>query len=347
MPFMSSLMSSDKQFKDKVLALESQIQQLKAAINTLNQDRDKKEVAIASLAREKAEVTIELLKQRKSNQTLLKQLEDERKFYFKEKEIYCQEINQFKKLKQALSDTTQNHPLVNEAAVEPYKKETEKIKGTLNKVLEANYNIGIKFLRMKNTNSSLKDELKSIKLDHKKCSNDYKIKIDQLTDKLNELLVQDHLNTPSSSSNKKYLHLVKQNSCLVHENLNLQLQVDNLNSKCQKLNLEKTNSRLTNYIKHENPKRVRKTGTNEASRSAAPSTLTNQEEILKLFDCHNLPGVSDVSDYNSSKSTQKSLGKVSGKKRFQATGNSSLGSVTSRNLVRVNSSPELSKANSF
>lgn len=162
---------------------------------------------------------MELLKQRRSNGNLLKQLEDERKFYYKEKEIFCHEMSQFKRLKQVLS----NSALAKDdlASVEQYKKEIAMIKQTLNQTLEANYNLSIKFLRMKNTKTCLKTELKTRQLEHEKVQfcfglfyfvivflfqlvNDYKAKIQHLSEELNDL-IQERLNSPISCSNKKYL----------------------------------------------------------------------------------------------------------------------------------------------
>lgn len=160
------------------------------------------QVAIAKVAREKEKITMELLKQQRSNKNLLQQLEEERQFYYKEKELYCQEMNQFKKLKQTLSNTSSKKDL----PVEHYKKEMEKIKQTLNQTLEANYNLSIKFLRMKNTKTCLKTELKTMQLEHEKLVNDYKTKIHELAQELNDL-IQEKLGTPISGSSKKYLHV--------------------------------------------------------------------------------------------------------------------------------------------
>lgn len=161
-------------------------------------------MAIAKVAREKEKITMELLKQQRSNKNLLHQLEEERQFYYKEKELYCQEMNQFKKLKQTLSNTTTSS--TKDLPAEQYKKEIEKIKHTLNQTLEANYNLSIKFLRMKNTKTCLKTELKTMQLEHEKLINDYKTKIHELAQELNDL-IQEKLGTPISGSSKKYLHV--------------------------------------------------------------------------------------------------------------------------------------------
>lgn len=149
----------------EIEALKDQITNLKAAINALQEDTEKKEIAIAKLAREKEKLHLDLLKQKRSNNSLAKQLEDEREFYFKEKEIYCQEMNECKKIKRLMSSSSVTGD--NKSVVE-YKADIVKLKQTLNQTLEANYNLSIKFLRMKNTKTCLKTELKTMKLEHEK-----------------------------------------------------------------------------------------------------------------------------------------------------------------------------------
>ncbi|VEN43594.1 unnamed protein product [Callosobruchus maculatus] len=160
-------------------------------------------------------------------------------------------MNECKKLKLRLSSSAVSSEL---KSAEDYKKEILKLKQTLNDTLEANYNLSIKFLRMKNTKTCLKTELKAMKLEHDKLQNDYKARIESLTAELNTIL-DEKLDSAISPSSKKYMQLVKQNSCLVYENLCLQLEVDNLNLKLEHMKLEKTrsetNSRLS-YMHHDN-----------------------------------------------------------------------------------------------
>ncbi|KAH1017633.1 rho GTPase-activating protein gacN isoform X1 [Dendroctonus ponderosae] len=366
----SNFMSEEQQLAVEIKALKEQIENLKAAISALQGDTEKKEVAIAKIAREKEKITMELLKQQRSNKNLLQQLEDERKFYYQEKETYCQEMNQFKKLKQALSGTSMASK--SEPSVEQYKKEMAKVKHTLNQTLEANYNLSIKFLRMKNTKTCLKTELKTMQLEHEKLLNDYKTKIHNLSQELDDL-IQERLSTPISCSSKKYLHLVKQNSCLVYENLCLQLEVDNLHLKFEKLRLNKTRSETNNrlkYIKHETSRsksaskqqkkvRIKEERPEKLERdiSNLPSTSHAHEQIQKIFERHQLPGIPDIKIIDSKSHIssvqpqkvagylQRDLRKTSEKPNsrlalFQISSSSSKTS-TNHTLVRVRSSPEI------
>ncbi|XP_056641511.1 uncharacterized protein LOC130448252 [Diorhabda sublineata] len=234
--------------KNELDALKDQISNLKVAIQTLQNDTEQKDIYIANLAREKEKITLDLLKTKRSNVSLAKQLEDERKFYFKEKELYCHEMNEFRRLKRQWSNSSIAQ---NEKTIEECRHEILKLKQTLNQTLEANYNLSIKFLRMKNTKTCLKTELHAMRLEHEK--NDYKTKIENLSLELNDL-VNEKLNASISPSSKKYLQLVKQNGCLVYENLCLQLDVDNLNFKMEKLKCHQSKSSSNEHLKYINHK---------------------------------------------------------------------------------------------
>lgn len=149
----------------EISALKDQINTLKQAVASMQEDTEKKDKALASLAREKEKLASDLKKQRRSNSSLKQQLEDERDFYFKEKQLYCQEMNDCKELKQKLIESqtqlSRGDNLDN-------KNEVTKLKEALNQTLQANYNLSIKFLRMKNTKTYLQNTLKTINEEHKK-----------------------------------------------------------------------------------------------------------------------------------------------------------------------------------
>lgn len=160
-------MAEEALLKNELDALKEQISHLKLAINTLQEEIEQKEIHIGNLAHEKEKITLDLLKTKRSYTNLEQQLKDERKFYFNEKQIYCQEMNECKKLKQLISNTGLSSE---DKSIEEYKEEIGKLKQTLNQTLQANYNLSIKFLRMKNTKTCLKSELQAIQLEHEKVS---------------------------------------------------------------------------------------------------------------------------------------------------------------------------------
>lgn len=144
----------------ELLLLKGQIGSLQTAVTSMQNETEKKEVAIANLAREKERLACDLRKQQRTNHTLKQQLEEEREFYYKEKELYCQEMNDCKKLKKSLKHGD------HKSQVDYYKKEVAKLKDSLTQTLEANYNLSVKFLRMKNTKYCLKNRLKKMEVIH-------------------------------------------------------------------------------------------------------------------------------------------------------------------------------------
>ncbi|XP_045475093.1 polyamine-modulated factor 1-binding protein 1-like isoform X2 [Harmonia axyridis] len=226
--------------------LEDQIENLKAVVANLRDDVEKKEKGIAKLAREKEKISLDLMKQKRSNTNVLKQLEEERKFYFQEKEMYCNEMREMKELKKSMS---KSHTSLVERPSQELKNELENTKLKLKQTLEANYNLSIKFLRIKNTKAFLKNEMIKMKIEHEKIFNDLKAKIETMSSEVEDIVDhRSHLYT--SPSNRKYVQLVRQNSSLVHENLCLQMEVDRLNSQFDKIKLKYTKSETNNRLKY-------------------------------------------------------------------------------------------------
>lgn len=151
--------SNSKNLEAEINALKEQIAILQLTVGNMQEDTEKKEVALANLAREKESLSSDLRKQKRSNTSLKQQLEDEREFYYKEKEKYCHEMNECKKMKQQIAEVD---------GVEKYKNEISRLKVALQQTLEANYNLSVKFLRMKNTKTFLKERLRIIEEEHQK-----------------------------------------------------------------------------------------------------------------------------------------------------------------------------------
>lgn len=147
--------------------LKDQIGKLQNIVNNMQNDTEMKEEAIANLAREKEKLSCELFKEKRSNATLKEQLEEEREFYFKEKEVYCREMSEMKKLKKKVQEEKNKEKHDDEETLH-LKKEVIKLKEVINQTLEVNYNLSVKFLRMKNTKYCLKNRLKKLQSKHEK-----------------------------------------------------------------------------------------------------------------------------------------------------------------------------------
>lgn len=148
-------------------ALKDQVSMLQLAVNAMQEDADKKEKAVASLSREKEQLASDLRKLQKANANLKQQLDDEREFYYNEKEKYCQEMNSCKNIKKQMLEKqsyVSNEHFSEE--MQRYKKQISQLKEALNQTLEANYNVSIKFLRMQNTKTFLKARLQSLEEEH-------------------------------------------------------------------------------------------------------------------------------------------------------------------------------------
>lgn len=148
-------------------ALRDQVSMLQLAVNAMQEDADKKEKAVANLSREKEQLACDLRKLHKANANLKQQLDDEREFYYNEKEKYCHEMNSYKNIKKQMLEKRSSVSNENSSEeIQAYKKQISQLKEALNQTLEANYNVSIKFLRMQNTKTFLKARLQSLEEEH-------------------------------------------------------------------------------------------------------------------------------------------------------------------------------------
>lgn len=157
------VVESNKNIEQEISALKEQIAILQLTVRSLQDETETKDVALANLAREKESLSSDLRKQKRSNTNLKQQLQDEREYYYKEKEKYCQEMNDCKRIKQQITEVEEE-----KSECERYKNEIGKLKTALNQTLQANYNLSVKFLRMKNTKMFLKERLKVLEEEHQK-----------------------------------------------------------------------------------------------------------------------------------------------------------------------------------
>lgn len=224
---------STAKFQSELLLLKSQIESLQISVHHMQTDNATKEKALAAATRDKEQLSVDLKKQRRSNANLKQQLEDERSFYYKEKEQYCQEMNSVKKQHAATPLSAQ--------------KEIAELKNTLNQTLEANYNLSVKFLRMKNTKLALTKQINKLTSQHEESSKYCKNKVEELENHMNSL-IHEEFYKPIPPSSKKYLHLLKNNGTLIHENLQLQQEVDRLHADIERIKVNnirnETNSKL-------------------------------------------------------------------------------------------------------
>ncbi|XP_063919872.1 protein Daple-like isoform X2 [Zophobas morio] len=308
-------MTTDASLIKEVDSLKAQVDGLKDALNALKLDTENKEIKLAKLAREKEKLSMSLAKVRRSNDNLAQQLESERNFYYKEKESYCQEMNEYKKLKKVLSNS--NISTRNDG------EEVSKLKKTLEHTLQTNYNLSVKFLRMKETKNLLVKTLDQTEEEHKRVVEDFRYKIDTLTSEFKEILNQK-FDAPLSPSNKKYLQLVNQNSSLVYENLYLQMQLDQVNLKLRRDKIlqtkSETNARIQQTAKEKRAKKLRSPHRSEDCKIIKIFEREKQERKLQLpvvnesklevFQVSEVQSRSSVADLTGSRKRSRSAPKI-------------------------------------
>lgn len=194
--------TSRMSFENEISALKEQIAILQLTVKSMQDDTEKKEVALANLAREKESLSSDLRKQKRSNSSLKQQLQDEREYYFKEKERYCQEMNDCKRIKKQIAEVDEE-----KLEIEKYKNEITRLKTALSQTLEANYNLSVKFLRMKNTKTFLKERLKTLEDEHQKAIAELKREVQDLKDTIKDVISKE-FQLPISPSHKKFLKVI-------------------------------------------------------------------------------------------------------------------------------------------
>lgn len=106
--------NSANNFEKEISNLRDQITALQVNISTLHVESENKERAVAKLAREKEQLSIDLQKEKRSSTGLKQQLDEEREFYFKEKKQYCHEMNECRKIKKEWKNNLHSLPVHNE-----------------------------------------------------------------------------------------------------------------------------------------------------------------------------------------------------------------------------------------
>ncbi|KAK5644567.1 hypothetical protein RI129_005867 [Pyrocoelia pectoralis] len=260
----------------------------------MQEDAEKKERALANVEKEKQELYSNLKKEKRSSTNLKQQLQDERDFYFKEKEHYCQEMNDCRKLKKKLSESiiSKQEKETNVEILE-CKTQITKLQEALNQTLEANYNLSVKFLRMKNTKTNLKHRLKQHDLDHKKGMDNLVKQVNSVKTNLEEVIDKRFM-FPISPSNRKYLQVIKENGLLMYDNLCLQMEIDRLTQRIDRIKYSQSNKDIKQKYKFISKNATTQTGEQHSSAKLKKSQqnviLTSVREekshskVIKVFE---------------------------------------------------------------
>lgn len=288
----------------ELTSLREQMSILQLAVNSMHEDAEQKDKVLSDLEKEKSELRAHLKREKRSSTSLQKQLQDERAFYYKEKEHYCQEMNDCKKLKKKLSETLTNKQEVDTVSeLLECKSRMATLQNSLNETLEANYNLSVKFMKMKNTKTFIKKRLKQHDLEHKKTMERLMSQVNDIKDDLAEV-VDDRFTLPVSPSNKKYLHVIKQNGVLMYEKLCLQMQIEDLHKQIDDFKLAQFNKEskskfksLRKDITTQTDLQSREEHSKVKHRTLRTKNKQSQEDktaITKIFEKTAKPGIPNI-----------------------------------------------------
>lgn len=188
---------------------KEQLISFETALTSLQEKLDAKDRLINNINKEKERILSDLKKYKRANCNLKQQLEDERAYYLKEKEYYCKEMSVNKKMQKNKTEQEKSSEDLIEKLKEfdCLKEEVSKLKSVLNETLEANYNLSIKFLRMKNTKYTLKARFKKDQTENAKIISDLTKNLITLKEDT-DFIIQNKFKEKLSPSNKKYLQVL-------------------------------------------------------------------------------------------------------------------------------------------
>ncbi|GLV32294.1 hypothetical protein CBL_00995 [Carabus blaptoides fortunei] len=218
------------------VSLKDQANSMQKFISSLQEQLTAKDQELVALKQERDQLVRDLRKHKKFYTTVRQQLEDERDFYMKEKEYFCKEITDSKKIRQQHTEHLKHMSDITEQVKELdiVRTELSKLKVYLNETLEANYNLSIKFLRMKNTKYSVQTRLRKMQAENARLVGDLQQKLDDTRVEMLHI-ISERFTQSLPPSNKKYLQVVKQNTQLVHENLTLNIELCNMVNNIERI----------------------------------------------------------------------------------------------------------------
>ncbi|XP_046753102.1 girdin-like [Diprion similis] len=251
----------ESQLFDEVVELRQQVADLNQTIAHVEAAVQLKDTQLEGLQRDNERLSSELKKQQRCNRNLKlsfykqnestlipEQLDDERFFYQKEKEHFCEEMQNHKTCKRMDAGSTrslQQQKKEFERIQEALEEENKQMREELVEKSETTYNLCIKFLRMKHAKDSLRQKLDQLLREHLQVMAEMMEKLDEAREELN-IIVSEKFQEPVHLSKAKFLQVVQRNSRLVHENAALKLQSHQLTQNIEKLKSEAQKTRTIN-----------------------------------------------------------------------------------------------------
>ncbi|XP_024945066.1 uncharacterized protein LOC107272034 isoform X2 [Cephus cinctus] len=262
---------------EEITTLRQQVVHLNRNVVELENTVQLKENQLENAHRETERLSLELKKQQRCNRNLKQQLDDERFFYQKEKEHFCEEMQNHKaKCFGSTFKAQQQQQREFEKIHDGLEEENKQLRDELIEKSETTYNLCIKFLRMKHSKDSLRQKLDQLLREHLQVMADMMEKLDEARKELN-IIVSEKFQEPLPMSKAKFLQVVQRNSRLVHENATLKMHIQQLTQNVEKLKSEAQKTKTINVDARTIAKltmQCRRKHNEESTKASAPQSYS-------------------------------------------------------------------------
>ncbi|XP_035733163.1 uncharacterized protein PF11_0207-like [Vespa mandarinia] len=284
-------------------SLRRQVANLTETIADLQNNIYTKDIQLENMRKDGERLSAELKKQQRCNRNLKQQLDDERYFYQREKDHFCEEIQRHK------NKCTNNGLKLQEQRWKELKEirdsldeENKQLREELAEKSEITYNLCIKFLRMKHAKDTVRHKFDQLHREHLRVMEEMMEKLDEAREELN-VIISEKFQEPLPVNKVKFLQVVQRNTRLVYENATLRVQIQHLTQSLNK---------LKNYT--EKPKAI-KVDARIIAKLATQSRRRQDSEIIRkcvATSCVTQPV--NISASNSSTNNSKSADKTTNEK---------------------------------
>ncbi|KAK2576832.1 hypothetical protein KPH14_005465 [Odynerus spinipes] len=232
----SSENSEGSVVEDELTALRRQVKDLSETIADLRRTIYTKDIQLENMRKDGERLSAELKKQQRCSRSLKQQLDDERYFYQREKDHFCEELQRQRNRStgSGASKLQQQRLKEFEEAKDALDEENKQLREELAEKSETTYNLCIKFLRMKHAKDTFRRKLDQLHREHLRVMEETMEKLDEAREELN-VIVSEKFQEPLPINKAKFLQVVQRNTRLVYENATLRVQIQHLTQSLNKL----------------------------------------------------------------------------------------------------------------
>lgn len=199
--------------EDELTALRSQVKDLTETIADLRKTIYTKDTQLDNMRKEGERLSAELKKHQRCNRNLKQQLDDERHFYQREKDHFCEELQRQRNRPagNGPSKLQQQRLKELEEARSALDEENKQLREELAEKSEITYNLCIKFLRMKHAKDTFRHKLDQLHREHLKVMEETMEKLDEAREELN-VIVSEKFQEPLPVNKAKFLQVIASGS---------------------------------------------------------------------------------------------------------------------------------------